>query len=178
MTRREFNIGSLSALALSQIRCGASGLIVALDVAEVAASAAVPIINAFAGLLGTLLTPMFISYARGISNACALSVAELKTTDATAIQYTKIIGYFAQVVEVPLSSSIAAEVVAAISAIEAAVSIILGFIGGSTPKTKPKALNVDTQALLKKYQAQVKALGSDQARIADILAKNAQLNPR
>jgi len=178
LTRREFSVGSLAALALTQVRCGTSGLIVALDVAEVAASAAVPIVLVFTPQLGPFAA-VLSTYIKGVSTACKESVTELKSTDPQATQYSKIAGYFAAVVLTSLPTGIVSEVEAAIGAISAAVSIILSIINGSpAPVAKLRGKSAASQALLVKYQAQVKALKSDQERIADILAKDAVLNPQ
>ena len=159
------------ALSLVLAACSSSGLIVALDVAEVAASASVPVIQAFAGQLGTTAA-LASSYAQGISNACAESVTELKTTDSKAIQDTKIAGYFANVAALSLPTGTVSEVLAVISAIGSAVNVILNEVGAA--KVTASAPTPGAAVLLAKYQAQVKALGSDKARLQDIMTRAAQ----
>jgi hypothetical protein len=176
MTRREYAKEmaalSLGAAILPLTGCGSSSLVTALDVTEVAASAAIPIVQAFAPQIGAATVTEIDNYLNGVSNACALSITEAgNTADSQAVQYTKMAGYFANVVTLSLPPGIAAEVAAGIGAVIAAVQVILKIING-TPVPTPAPAVV---AKLKTYQAQVKGLGSDKARMADVLAKHEQL---
>jgi hypothetical protein len=184
MTRREFHrtlgAASTGAALLPLLDCGknsSSALITALDVAEVAATAAVPLITAFSAQLGPF-APVAIAYAKAISDAAARSITELKSTDPPALQYSTIAGYFAEVLAISIPAGTVSEVVAVISAISVAVQAILAIVN-NTPAAQIKkaaaAVPPDVKALLVKYQAQVKALGSDQARMQDVLTRAAQL---
>lgn len=172
MTRRDFGktvgASTIGALTLTQVGCGTSGLIVALDVAEVACTVAVPVVQAFAAQLGPM-DALFTSYIGGISNACSLSVTELNNTaDSQSVQLANVAKYFAAVVTVNLPAGIATEVSAVIGAIIAAVQIIIKLIN-KTPAPTPTPV---VAAKLKTYHSQVMALGSDEARKADVLAKH------
>jgi hypothetical protein len=172
----------LQAISLSPLAfmtgCSNGGLIIALDVAEVAATSAIPVITAFTPQLGTVLAGQATAYAKGIANACAQSVTELGSTDPKLTQDTKIAGYFAAVLSLSLPPGTVSEVLAVIGAIGAAVQIILAEIHPPTPAAQAIApQSPAAQALLSKYQAQVKALGSDKARIADIMARAKGVKP-
>lgn len=162
-------------LSLSAFSCpsGSAGLITGLDVASVAATAAVPVINAFASQLNPNDAALLTNYARAISQACVDSVKELGSSDTKAIQYSTIASNFAKVAAVSLPTGTVSEVVTVISAIGAAVNIILATVNAGQAKTlrlsRAAAPNPEVQSLLKKYQSQVKALGSDKARVQDIL---------
>jgi hypothetical protein len=157
-------------LCVALISCGTSGLITALDVAEVAANSAIPIIQAFSVQLGPTAA-LATAYAKGISQACEQSVTELGSTDSKAVQDTKIAGYFAEVAAVSLPAGTVAEVLAVISAVGSAVQIILTQINAPTSPTPAAMASPEGKALLAKYQTQVKALGSDKARIQDVLTR-------
>jgi len=167
--------------------CTSSSLIVALDVAEVAASSAVPVIDAFAPQLGAPTVTLATNYAKAVSTACSESVAELSSTDSKAVQDTKIAGYFASAV-ISLPAGVASEVQAVIDAVGAAVQVILTEVHASATPTVANETPADSpgrlvrrwplagSALLAKYQAQVKALGSSKARLEDIRTRAGQMN--
>ena len=175
LTRRSL-LKSTALLPLASLTsCSSSGLIFALDVAEVAATASVPVITAFSAQLGPL-APVAIAYAKGIANACVLSVAELGSSDPTATKDKNILDYFAAVAELALPAGTVSEVVSAIDATVAAVELIINQIRGTVAAKKPVSARASAQAttsanLLAQYQAQVQALGSDKKRIADILVR-------
>ena len=181
LTRREALATSTKALfalpigaaLFSQSGCGKSGLITALDVAAVAATGAIPVIEAFSVQLGPL-APLAVAYAKGIANACAESVTELGTSDPQSVQYTDIANYFLSVASPALPAGTVAEVAAVISAIGYAVQIILNAVK-SVAALKATPPNPAGQTLLAKYQADVKALGSDKARLADIMNRAASV---
>jgi hypothetical protein len=63
-----------------------------------------------------------------------------------------------------------------ISAIGAAVQVILTEIHPTTPTPAARAVvTVGGSTLLAKYQAQVKALGSTKARLADIATRSREM---
>lgn len=175
LTRREFTSGTIGALALSHLGCSGSqsSLIQALDVASLASNAAIPVIQAFSSQLGPKATTLALAYAQGIASASAQSVTELgNTADTQDQQYSAIAGYFVNVASLNLPEGTAAQLTTIISAIGAAVHIILGLVRplAAPSPARSAPTSPDVQALLNQYQAQAKSMGSDKARIADILA--------
>lgn len=172
LTRRQFGAGSISALALAQIRCGSSNLVTTLDVVEIACTEAVPVVNAFSAQLGPATVAKLNAYLQGISNAAAQSITELgNTTDSQSQQYVKIAGYFAAVATIALPAGIAGEVAAVIGAVIAAVQLVLLAVNHTPAPTPTPAV----KAKLTAYQAKAKALGTDAARIQDAMSRVAQV---
>jgi hypothetical protein len=174
MTRREAIVTAVLPMPfLALFKCNSgSTLIGALDVVEVAADASIPVLQAFAPQLGPFAT-IAIDYAKGIANAAALSITEAQTADTNTVKYGKIFAYFAAVAALSIPAGIGTEVQAVISAITAAVQLVLTAIGHAPAPTVVKT--AAQNPLLLKYQSQVKALGSDSARISDVMAHAAHV---
>ena len=146
--------------------CPSTSLIIALDVAEVAISAALP----FVGQLG----PAWGTYLKAMAAACSDAVTTLGNTSLTkAQQYEQIALALAQIIQPDLPSG--GEVLTVVEAVIGAVQAIIAIVGapktGTVSLKASRLLSAAAQNKLKAYQAQVKALGSDKARIADIVAR-------
>jgi len=146
-------------------------LITALDVAEVAVSAALPFV-------GTL-DPAWGTYLKAIASVCSNAVSVLDNASLTqAQQYGQIAIAIAQVVAPALPGG-GGEVVVIVEAVIGAVQAIIAIVGTPKASVSLKAsitLSAGAREKLKTYQSQVKALGSDKARIADIAARAGQMN--
>lgn len=173
-TRREFSVGLAGAIALTQVGCSSSSLITALDVVSIGATAALPIIQALSAQLGPQNASLATAYCNALQTACSDSVKELASTDSKTVQYTRIAGYFTSVASISLPPGTVSEVLSVISAIGAAVQIVLTEVGGGSASASKKsvALSLEAKKVLSGYQSQAKALGSDGARVKDILSKS------
>jgi len=122
----------LIALCLILTACSVSTLVTTLDMVATAAAVANTIVS------GTGSHPKADAYLSAVATAASSSATELQSSDSSAIQYTKVAGYFAEVGTVSLDANTSAEVKAAIAEVEFAIQVFLAELA----KTRTKALSL------------------------------------